>query len=77
VKLAQLKAWMKAKHFSASERVRLMSLFSANHQSSSFYDGACVHTKDRKTKGTEKRLQFVCLTWRFYPELSTMSSIRD
>jgi hypothetical protein len=61
VKLAQLKAWMKAKHFSASERVRLMSLFSANHQSSSFYDGTCVHTKDRKKKGTEKQSYNSCV----------------
>ena len=38
VKLSQLKAWMKAKAFSAPERTRLMSLFSANHQSASFYD---------------------------------------
>ena len=61
MKLAQLKAWMKAKHFSASERVRLMSLFSANHQSSSFYDGTYVHTKDRNKKGTEKQSYHSCV----------------
>lgn len=38
VKLAQLKAWMKAKHFTQAERMRLMSLFSANHQSSAFFN---------------------------------------
>ena len=38
VKLSQLKAWMKAKAFAGPERIRLMSLFSANHQSASFYD---------------------------------------
>jgi hypothetical protein len=38
VKLAQLKAWMKAKHLSTTERARLMSLFSANHQSATYYD---------------------------------------
>ena len=29
---------MKAKHMTTSEKARLMSLFSANHQSSSYYD---------------------------------------
>ena len=38
VKLGQLKAWMKAKSFQAPERVRLMALFSANHQSAAFFD---------------------------------------
>ena len=38
MKLGQLKAWMKAKSFLPPERVRLMALFSANHQSAAFYD---------------------------------------
>jgi hypothetical protein len=38
VKLAQLKAWMKAKHMPLAERSQVMAFFSANHQSATFYD---------------------------------------
>jgi hypothetical protein len=38
VKLAQLKAWMKARHLSTQERIRIMGYFSANHQSSTYFD---------------------------------------
>ena len=38
VKLAQLKAWMKARHLTASERIRIMGYFSATHQSSTYFD---------------------------------------
>lgn len=38
VKLAQLKAWMKARHLTTRERVKIMGYFSAMHQSSSYFD---------------------------------------
>ena len=38
VKLAQLKAWMKARHLSTDERVKIMGYFSATHQSSTYFD---------------------------------------
>jgi hypothetical protein len=38
VKLAQLKAWMKARHLTTQERIRIMGYFSANHQSSTYFD---------------------------------------
>jgi hypothetical protein len=38
VKLAQLKAWMKARHLTTRERVKIMGYFSASHQSSTYFD---------------------------------------
>lgn len=38
VKLAQLKAWMKAKHLPMHERTQIMAYFSANHQSATYFD---------------------------------------
>ena len=38
MKLAQLKAWMKAKHLPMHERTQIMAYFSANHQSATYFD---------------------------------------
>ena len=42
VKLAQLKAWMKAKHLPMHERTAIMAFFSANHQSASYFDEKAI-----------------------------------